>query len=184
MAESTRPKRPRDHLDQIELISLIFRHLGRFDHNPMADPNVVVRAANAILGEYAREANPAQPGMGLAAWFAGDDTGLSSRALAALLGPLVGQEWARDAVRAADRAHTPADSADFGRCVRLLDAVPGLREHLPRMAEVSPTWARLVGRWDELERLFRSAAPGRWSVPCNRLLDELRTSPRPERSAP
>lgn len=45
----------------------------------------------------------------------------------------------------------PADPGDFDRCLRLLAAAPGLRERLPKMAEVSPRWAALMSRWDEVE---------------------------------
>jgi len=45
----------------------------------------------------------------------------------------------------------PMDKVDFECCARLLRDFPDLRERLPEMAEVSPTWAALVSRWDELE---------------------------------
>lgn len=45
----------------------------------------------------------------------------------------------------------PADPDDLDRCLRLLKAAPGLRERLPKMAEVSPRWAALMARWDEVE---------------------------------
>jgi hypothetical protein len=39
------------------------------------------------------------------------------------------------------------------RCLKLLHRAPGLRERLPLMAELSPTWAALVARWDDIEAL-------------------------------
>lgn len=45
----------------------------------------------------------------------------------------------------------PHDPDDLDRCLRLLFVAPGLRERLPRMAELSPEWSALVGRWDEIE---------------------------------
>jgi hypothetical protein len=45
----------------------------------------------------------------------------------------------------------PADPDDLDRCLRLLDRAPGLRPQLPRMADVSKEWARLMARWDEVE---------------------------------
>ncbi|AUR35797.1 putative protein in bacteria [Phaeobacter piscinae] len=44
----------------------------------------------------------------------------------------------------------PLDSADFGRCERLLDAVPGLRDQLSMMTDVNAYWAALVKRWDDI----------------------------------
>ncbi len=45
----------------------------------------------------------------------------------------------------------PVDASDFALCVKLLDAVPGLRPLLPRMAEVSRRWAALLPRWADIE---------------------------------
>lgn len=44
----------------------------------------------------------------------------------------------------------PHDGGDFGRCEALLEAVPGLRDRLPEMAEVNQYWAALVPRWEEI----------------------------------
>ena len=57
----------------------------------------------------------------------------------------------------------PADPADLDRCLRLLAAAPGLRERLPRMAEVSPRWAALVSRWDEVEASHLAEVGLGWS---------------------
>lgn len=46
----------------------------------------------------------------------------------------------------------PHDPDDLDRCLALLKSVPELRAQLPRMAEVSPQWAALVNRWDEVEQ--------------------------------
>lgn len=47
----------------------------------------------------------------------------------------------------------PHDPDDMDRCLKLLDRVPDLRERLPKMAEVSYTWAALVERWAEIEAM-------------------------------
>lgn len=49
-------------------------------------------------------------------------------------------------------ASHPYDPADLNRCLVLLNAVPELRLSLPRMGEVSPAWAALIARWDEIEK--------------------------------
>jgi hypothetical protein len=45
----------------------------------------------------------------------------------------------------------PYDPTDLDRCLRLLETAPGLRQDLPKMAELCPKWAALVARWDEVE---------------------------------
>jgi len=73
-------------------------------------------------------------------WIVGDDTGLSSKAL-----------WAKMmGVESKHYYNYPHDGGDFGRCDRLLDAVPEWRARLPEMAECSPQWAALVARWEEI----------------------------------
>ena len=44
----------------------------------------------------------------------------------------------------------PLDGADFGRCERLLDLAPSLRDRLADMADVNAYWAALVPRWSEI----------------------------------
>lgn len=73
-------------------------------------------------------------------WLARGDVGLSSRCMALWLG--FGER--------SDRSF-PSDPSDLDRCLRLLAWAPGLRESLPKMAEVSPKWAALMARWDEIE---------------------------------
>jgi hypothetical protein len=50
------------------------------------------------------------------------------------------------------RASHPHDPDDLDHCLRLLSEVPELRERLPKMASVSPEWAALIARWEEVER--------------------------------
>ena len=47
----------------------------------------------------------------------------------------------------------PYDPDDMDRCLKLLAIAPGLRERLPKMAELNKTWAALVARWDEIEAM-------------------------------
>lgn len=75
-------------------------------------------------------------------WSLSGDTGISSEAMAAhLTGREINGRWP---------SNWPSDPADFGRCARLLRAVPELRTLLPKMAELHPVWAALVKRWDEI----------------------------------
>ena len=78
-------------------------------------------------------------------WIAGPDTGMSSKTLCRALahGPNVVHL----------SIDTPRDSGDFGRCYRLLKAIPGWRERIGEVRHLEG-WAPLVDAWDELERLF------------------------------
>jgi hypothetical protein len=79
-------------------------------------------------------------------WLAdGRRVGMSSRTMAL---------WLAFDKRTGDRGFGPAhphDPADLDRCLFLLALVPELRPRLPRMAELSAEWSRLIERWDEIE---------------------------------
>lgn len=48
-----------------------------------------------------------------------------------------------------DHTHdSPLDSQDFERCALLVKAVPELKDHLPKMAGISPLWKFAVEHWD------------------------------------
>lgn len=76
-------------------------------------------------------------------WIVGRDTGLSSRTI-----------WAVMMGVPPVRPYYPADPADFGRCFRLLQAVPEWRTRLSEVAPVSDVWAALIERWGEVEALY------------------------------
>jgi hypothetical protein len=102
------------------------------------------------------------------AWLHGPDTGQSSKTLCyALAGHLA------DAKR---EGNYPYDGADFGRCHRLLAAIPGWRARIGEAREISATWARLADAWDELEALYLEELPtGR----CPRLHARISELTRP-----
>lgn len=86
-------------------------------------------------------------------WLANGPTGASSETMAF---------WLAFDVRKAEADH-PWDPGDLNRCLQLLALVPDMRPHLPRMAELSPQWSRLVARWDELESTFIEEAGLGWT---------------------
>jgi len=99
-----------------------------------------------------------EDGIGLRAWLESDDTGQSSLYMVALL--------ADSSVWIPKREHYlalrpyPLDPDDFGRCFRLLQAVPSLREHLPKLAEYGgDVWAAYIANWSELESLYGKELP-------------------------
>lgn len=86
-------------------------------------------------------------------WLANGETGISSETLAFKLA---------FNVRKRGGSH-PHDPADFNRCLQLLDAAPALKPLIGRMAKVSPYWAKLVARWDEIEAAFVAEVGKNWS---------------------
>ena len=85
---------------------------------------------------------------GLVDWIRDGERGLSSEAIVDHLAH-------HPIARASGASCHPYDPADLRRCVLLLDAVPTLRPLMPSMADVSPEWAALVARWDQLEASLR-----------------------------
>lgn len=75
-------------------------------------------------------------------WLATGSVGLSSKCMAM---------WLAFDQHTPER-FCPADPDDLDRCLKLLQAAPGLRPLIPKMAEVSKDWAALVPHWDEVER--------------------------------
>jgi hypothetical protein len=48
------------------------------------------------------------------------------------------------------KTSVPSDTADFRRCLLLLDRMPEWTPRMPEMASLSPTWATLVAAWPDL----------------------------------
>lgn len=115
--------------------------------------NAIVEAANTLCAEFNRASVMATAGMGLDAWMGSDDTGLSSMTMARTLAPYAGLRCPAHRYDTVGNPH-PQDASDFGRCVRLLEAVPELRPWLAKMSACGPAWDRFVGYWDELEALY------------------------------
>lgn len=76
-------------------------------------------------------------------WLLSGNTGASSKCMAA---HLTGRET---------DGNYPHDSGDFGRCVGLLEAVPELRERLPKMATCNRYWKAIIAQWAEIEDMPR-----------------------------
>lgn len=134
-------------ISQMELLGAICAELDRQGVKSLGvrQYNAIIRSANQMIADCEREPVMASAGMGLDAWRASDDVGLSSHYLASVLDGGFVREYAH-----------PADGDDFGRCVRLLDAVPEFRERLEKMRTKSEEWSRLVDCWAEAESLYRT----------------------------
>ena len=84
-------------------------------------------------------------------WLNGTDTGLSSRAIYAVM---------MDCVNSFGRRYgdTPSDSDDFGRCYRLLQKFPDWIPRLPEVAKAYPktAWPAIVDVWDKLTEWYEA----------------------------
>jgi len=131
-------------MNQIELIAAIAKELDRQGIKTLfqRQMNAVITAADAIIRELRIAPVMASYAMGLSAWCLSDDTGQSSKYMAAVLSGVGG-----------NYAH-PHDLDDFGRCSRLLNAVPEFRERLELMRDVSRQWSNLVDVWVMVESVM------------------------------
>lgn len=87
-------------------------------------------------------------------WSLGGDTGASSKTML------------RAAIRPVKGGDIPHDPSDFGRCYRLLEAVPELRLYFPQMVANCPRLTPYINEWDELAMLYeREKANGTGRAP-------------------
>lgn len=85
------------------------------------------------------------------AWLGNGDIGVSSATIwTVMMGRKASPRWGHD---------VPHDPADFGRCYRLLKAMPLWRSRLGEVAVRFPEWQRLVDAWDELTALYEEELP-------------------------
>ncbi len=90
---------------------------------------------------------------GLMEWLANGRRGISSNAIVTHLTGINsmagwGSSW-----------NHPHDPADLWRCRKLLEQVPSLKDRLPEMSTLSPQWAALVSKWDQLCLTMDKEAP-------------------------
>lgn len=104
-------------------------------------------------------------------WRDAGDTGLSSMAI-----------WMTMMGLPSERDH-PYDPSDLGRCLRLLERIPEWKPRVKELACLSPTWAALVARWDELASLMETEVGffgenGTRAPKTYRLITEIRDAAR------
>lgn len=109
--------------------------------------NVVLPAEEAE--ELARIALASMDCEKVGQWLVSGDTGSSSETMAAIfLGAKSGL------------FSYPHDPSDFGRCWRLVEKIPAMREAFPRIGMVYPPIAPFLNHWEELAELYVSALNG------------------------
>ena len=103
--------------------------------------------------------------LAVAEWLTGRDTGVSSKYMAsvAIAGKVTKSYWLDV---------TPSDAPDLGRCVRLIEKAPTVRNCFPILRQASPVWAAYVDHWDELTTLWHQ---GDYHITTGRMRD-LRSS--------
>ena len=85
-------------------------------------------------------------------WLASGDRGISSEAITSQLTGIniLGGGWPTD---------YPRDPPDFGRCLRLLIAVPEFKLRLDEMKSRHPIWAKYIKNWADMERFYWEEFP-------------------------
>ncbi len=159
-------KRGRSPIGQTDLVVKIARILesAGLKDVELRVLNAIIEAADLIVDALNREPVRATPGMGLRAWLASDDTGLSSRFMAHICAGGPGGDH---------YGHYPHDPSDFGRCLGFLEAVPEARENLDKLRQYGPEWGNYVATWAELERLYREEFPTGSAPKLYALMQEL-----------
>lgn len=90
-----------------------------------------------------------------AEWFMSDDTGISSKTIAAFM---LGGDPTKFYL-----ACPPADPSDLGRCLRLLDRFPEWKPRMAEMSTVGEDWARIMPHWDEVSASMAEEVGIDWS---------------------
>lgn len=102
-------------------------------------------------------------------WQAFGDVGVSSATMASIaLGmnkPIYGRHFG-----------APHDPSDMLRCMKLVEAIPEIRDHFPAIAERVPKFKGIIEQWDELvEVMNRECVGKKWRAPeAYKLIQKLR----------
>jgi hypothetical protein len=109
----------------------------------------------------------------VAEWMVGDDTGVSSKFIAAtwLAGKVVRSYWIDP---------TPHDDPDLGLCIRLIKKVPAIRSVFPILRDASPVWRIYIDHWDELAALHNDSPKSKRYEIVTARMRELRASVKTE----
>lgn len=149
------------NLNQITLVTDIMAALSRQVPGLPAEPrlmNCVISAANSICEEFAKPIVKASAGMGLTDWLGSDDVGMSSKFMASVL---TGQFKAEFAI--------PYDPDDLGRCIRMIQAIPELKDSIHLMSSHGTMWTAVANNWERWCDMYQAE---RWE----NLYDEMKAA--------
>jgi len=76
-------------------------------------------------------------------WITGSDTGTSSKTI-----------WSVMMGTRLDHSGRPYDSADFGRCYRLLKSVPEWKHRLSEVSDRYKEWIPIIREWGRIEEAY------------------------------
>ncbi len=99
-------------------------------------------------------------------WIADKDTGISSETMVAIA---LGAKKTKSS-----RFNAPHDPSDFGRCYRLVKAVPEMKTQFDRIGKAVPTFKLILKNWDELCELYERDLPSGKSDDLYKRIKELR----------
>jgi len=133
-------------------------------------PVASVQALTEKLRQAALDAPPAEGMQHLSAkaqaWLKGGEQGLSSCTMFAICSGYL-PDYLQDCTRP---KHYPADPDDFGRCQKLIEAVPEVAEaNRQLMPTVSTVWSALITAWTAILSCMEDESPdwrtGKLSAP-------------------
>lgn len=105
-------------------------------------------------------------------WLLNGNTGVSSNTMAAIA--LGANELHDHDITDGCGLDAPHDPSDFGRCYRLVLAVPEIREHFPRIGKKVKQFAGIIREWDALVWIYERDKPKGESPELYRRIRELR----------
>ncbi|CAH3352570.1 hypothetical protein AI2602V1_3539 [Citrobacter freundii] len=78
----------------------------------------------------------------------------------------------------------PRDPSDMLRCMKLLEAIPEIRDHFPTIAKRVPAFKGIIEQWDELVEVMNWECVGdNWRAPdAYNLIKKLRGDDDPHRT--
>jgi hypothetical protein len=84
-------------------------------------------------------------------WITNGETGLSSKTM-----------WSFFLNLNIPVINHPHDPDDFGRCYKLLEAVPEWKERIPELSKLSEPWKNLSENWDKLTQMYEQNQSEDW----------------------
>lgn len=101
-------------------------------------------------------------------WMLGDDTGVSSETMVAVACGINRRP------KSAFRVDAPYDPSDFGRCYRLVQQIPEIRNSFHHIGKAVPVFAGILENWDELVELYLRDLPTGRSDELYKRIKQLR----------